>query len=353
MSVFIILIIMIFICFFILYSSGIRGKGKIYCILIGVFLCFIAFFRHETVGLNDTKMVYLPQFQSIQKCTFSYIFVNYKDPVFYIISKIFSLVSTNERIWLMLINIPLILSATRLIYKESKNYLLSFIMFISLGFYTLCSFTVLRHSIALAFIILAYYQIKEKNFKKFILYTILASLFHQTAIIFIFAYWIGNLKMFDKKYYIIFIAFILSIISKNALLKLIWNVSEEGRYTYFHNNNTELSYTSFFINLLIIIVADLFSSKEYKKTKQYLINSRLITVGCCLSAFMVVLGEFNRLSMFYLIYEIVWFPNCILSNSNRKNNSFLILGTSVCFSLYLLMFGLANSGLLNYSFFWS
>lgn len=353
MSVFIILLIVIFLLFFILYLSHLKDKRKIYCILVGVSLCFIAFFRNENVGINDTELVYLPQFRAIQERTFFYILLNYKDPVFYMLSKLFSLISTNERIWLILINIPLILIVTKLIYKESKNYLLSFIMFISLGFYTLCSFTVLRHSIALAFTILAYYQIKEKNLKKFILYTILASLFHQTAIIFIFAYWIANSKIFDKKYYIILIAFFLSMVSKDVLLNLIWNIAEDGRYTFFYQNNTGLSYTSFFINILIIIIADLFSSKEYKKSSQYLINSRLITIGCCLTAFIVILGEFNRLSMFYLIYEIIWFPNCILSNSSKRNDSFIILGSSICFSLYLLLFGLANSGLLNYSFFWS
>lgn len=226
-------------------------------------------------------------------------------------------------------------------------------MFMSLGFYTLCSFTVLRHSIALAITILAYFQIKNKNFKRFLMYVILASCFHQTAIVFVFAYWICNLKILDKKYLFIIGAFILSITTRGIFDKLILYISTKGRYTYFYTNQTGLTYTYFFMSLLIIIFVDIFSSKEYKLTQEYEMMSRLILVGCCMTAFMPILGEFNRLSMFYLIYEIILLPNGILSLKNNKNCSLLILGSFFVFSLYLLSFGLENSGLLNYKFFWS
>ena len=355
MEVFIFLLFFIVILFYVFYSPENNKNKFFYCLSIGILLFFISACRSENCGLMDTKSVYMHEFYKIQTKTMSYIISNYKDALFYVLAKIYTFFSTNVRVWLALINIPLIYTVTKLIYKESKNYMLSFIMFVSLGFYTLCSFTVLRHAIALALTMLAYFEIEKQNLKKFILYVLLASCFHQTAIIFIFAYWISKINLVDRKYFILFVSFVSSILFKEVFLNLILDISETGRYTYFYNNRTGLTYTYFIISTIILVVSDCLSTKAYKKTVEYIKISRLVTIGCALTSFMTILGEFNRLSMFYLIYEIVLLPNAILSkieNKNTRNNTVIIIGISFVLSLYLINYGLRNAGLLDFTFFW-
>ena len=80
-----------------------------------------------------------------------------------------------------------LLSVGRFIFRHSKSTLLSYIVFICLGFWGM-SFFILRQTLALSIILFAYDALEERSLAKFILLVALASMFHQTSWTFLLAW---------------------------------------------------------------------------------------------------------------------------------------------------------------------
>ena len=161
---------------------------KKYCIIIGILMTLIVGSRSINMGMNDTKDIYVPIFYKLSMLSFSesirYIIDSKTEIVFYALTRIYLTISTNVRIYLFLLAIPLNLEVSRIIYKYSKVPSLSFIMFFSLNYFAF-SFTLLRHCIALSIVILATDCVVNKKLKKFIIMIFIAGLFHRTAWIFV------------------------------------------------------------------------------------------------------------------------------------------------------------------------
>ena len=79
-------------------------------------------------------------------------------------------------------------------YRNSKNPVLSLVVFNSLGLF---NFMVqgLRQSIAMSICLLAYEQCKNRRFFKFALLVAIASLFHGSALVFILVYFLSKFRL--------------------------------------------------------------------------------------------------------------------------------------------------------------
>ena len=129
--------IYIFVIFLILTGMLLRYKQKkIYCIYVGIILLLLIGLRDKSMGIVDTQYIYIPTFNKILNTPFFEInnFFS-KDIVFIYITKIYTYLSSNQQLWLFLLGIPIILGISMLIYRESKNPVLSFILFLSLNYY--------------------------------------------------------------------------------------------------------------------------------------------------------------------------------------------------------------------------
>lgn len=349
MNYFILLLFLLTFLYILLMQCKLKNKGKIYCVCSGLLLLVLAGFRAINTGLNDTEMIYIPEFNAISIISFSKV-LQYKDTLFYILTKLYTYVFKGYRLWLILIDIPLIYTVSKKVYKSSRNYLISFLIFLALGFYTLSSYTVLRHAIALAIIVKTIDYISEKKLAKFIFGVVLAACFHQTAIIFLPAYWLINFVNLKLKYMYILLSFVLSILLKNFLGNIIYEIAlNSSRYQFFLTHSTGIGYTYFFIHLCIIIFCDMFSNKKYRETKEYELFTKLVVMANCIFAFMPILGEFQRVGMFYSISIIILLPNAIMSIENRNTRIAACLLAYFLFSAYFLLFAIPNAGLTNYT----
>ena len=80
------------------------------------------------------------------------------------------------------------------IRRYSTSPLQSILYFFGLLFYLLM-FNALKQAMAMAFILLAFDGIVERKLWKFLLWVVIASVFHYPALIFLPAYWIANMKL--------------------------------------------------------------------------------------------------------------------------------------------------------------
>lgn len=323
---------------------------KKYCIIIGLLMTAIIGLRSIDMGMGDTREIYISIFDQLANLTMkeSVNFIKNADIefVFYMMTKIYLLITENLRVYIFLLSIPLNLAVSRLIYKYSKMPSVSFIMFLSLNYFGF-SFTLIRHCIALAILIYSYDFIYEKDIKKFLISVFIAGLFHRTAWLFLIAYPISNyVKIGEKNWIIPIIAAIFSYLFGTKLLTLLSYVIKSGHFTQYLvvRQNT---LTFFIINLLILLFV-LFVIKKLKIEKNMKLQINLLSVGTSIASCMIFLSETFRISSFFTIFSIILLPNTICLIKNKKIRLTINIIFYVVFITYFFMFSMENNQIYPY-----
>ena len=382
---------------------------KIFCTVECILFILLIGLRSIDMGLHDTKVLYIDYFNRIKDMTFmeTLNFIKEIDTeyLFYILTKIFTYFSTNENLYLFIFAIPYPVLVCRAIYKYSKIPVLSIIMFFSLNYFGNAFYT-MRHVIALGFVVLSLDYIIQKKPIKFIATIIIASLFHRTALIFIFAYWISKLKIGKKQIIAIFIALFVAVLFGEQLMTLLFQVISSGHFSLYNNDKylVQGTLTTFAIYAAILIFQ--YFLRRYRKNNDYEDETRvltnLLTVGVMIGACTYFFTEALRLCYFYCIFSIISLPNAIanISDTKIKNDNLQLAGYRqylysvinklktivekykldlpfkkigelynkipvnkkkliythtflIIFVVYFFMFGMENNGIYPYEFFWS
>lgn len=346
-------------------QKGVWRKASI--ILTTIILLGVYGLRNVNVGIGDVVNVYLPEYNwVVMKLNYFQILNRFKDPAFYIMTKfIINISNNNVNFWLFVCAALYIIPLMKLIDNESSNPLISVFMFLAFDFFG-TAFSGLRHCIACGILFFSFKYLKDEKFLPFLIVVIIASCFHITALLFLLAYPVINVIKWkeyssNKIFMLNVIVLCLLVFNKimgNYILKSIFdiviNVFNLSRFSIYTAEN----YSSLNSNLFIIHYAFfLFSSLLYKNNiikpnSNEDIFYKLQFIGVILLTFVGTLGEFYRLSYFFISYSIFLIPSAINMfryGNTRKAVSLLIL--AMCF-VYFLFFGIYNNVLVPYRFFW-
>lgn len=353
MEIYILLVLIILIGGIINSKNKNQNAKFIYCVTTGIILLIIMGFRHIDLGMTDTKVVYVPAFKNMIHLNFhDSINIYGKDFLFFFITKLITFITHNENIWIMFVSIPLLYSIVKCIYKYSKIPSLSFILFLALNYYGM-NFTLMRHSVALTFIILSYPYLKERKLAKFIVYVLLASCFHSTAIIFLIAYPLVKLKFGWKQIGVILGALGIAFIARNQILQIFSLVFNEGRFqNYTTGDSTTIGLIPFLINTVVLIVSYIFYKMQKEKDDEINILLNLSAISSVLLTLTVLIGEAYRIAMFFGIFNILLLPNILQREKKMENKYIIYIATYGIFILYFLFFSLNNAAIVPYKFFW-
>lgn len=293
---------------------------KRYCIIVGILMTAVVGFRSIHMGMGDTENIYIPLFNRLSNMSLqeSLNFVINKDIeiIFYMLTRIYLIFTQNVRIYLLLLAIPLNFAVARLIYKYSKIPALSFIMFLSLNYFPL-SFTLLRHCVALAILIISYDYIYNRKLGKFVITVLVAGLFHRTAWVFLIAYPLLNFRYSYKNLIGIGVFLTFSYALGEKILNWFFTIIKTGHFAYYSNAEPN-TITFFCINLVIILFVMLLVPK-YQKEERANLMMNLVTLGTCIASCMLFIGEAFRISNFFTIYSILLLPNAINLMKNTKD----------------------------------
>lgn len=335
-----------------------NDEKKAYCIFMFFITSFLIGFRTIYTAGVDTKLVYVPTFKYLCEVSLGTVFERYNDSVgFYFLSKCISYLTSNEHIYLLILAIVFVGSFCFFIYKNSSCAFLSFAIWIGLGYFSV-GFQILKHAIALSVLLLSYKPLLERKLLHFVIIVILASLVHTSALIFLLAYPIFNMKEGLKQWLIIF-AFLIIVSAFNRQVNDIIN-----RILIFWGNSRYVEYvsrTKISLGLMGAIIQILLFSVEYylipssvrqRKDVNGLFNMSMLSIVFLLLA--SVWGECFRIAMFFGIFNTILLPMCVDENCSieLRKKSLLKFGMASLFLLYFLVFGVSNAGLLDYNFFW-
>lgn len=222
------------------------------------------------------------------------------------------------------------------IYKESKNFIMSFWIFIGIEYFTL-SFTMLRQMIAIGIIANSFLFLKSNDYRKSIILTCCAALFHKTALIFLVVIFITFLykKYYNslKKYITLNNKIKFIVLSETIILLFFKNIISflcKIFYGYYKFNSGGLG-TLWFVMMGVLILL-LIYEKVNGIEKECIYYQLLLYIATLFQLCTVFIQQLSRGALYFYFFTIVALPLVTSKNNKTKYNRILKV------SIYILTF---------------
>ncbi len=341
--------------------------GYLFLTSIIILLSLFGGMRDYTIG-TDIRVYGLKWFQAacLHTNLWSYISViDSSDTAYLVLNYVVSRFSNNPSTFFftlqLIVNSLVIITLYR--YKDKLNFPIAILIYLCL-FYCR-TFNLLRQSLALSICFYSYYYFdKNKNFK-FIMYTLIASLFHFTAVfnlVLLILKKICNLEG-KKKYIMIFIVFIATFVMTLFIEKTISILYSFGLVNIrIYNYLTKYSNNGSFINLetLFRMIMIAFLGINIKQINKKVPSFNLMFL-CTLMEFMLfqtrtVILYADRISLYFGYLFMIVLPlginNCTKSNRKKMiiNIFFMIL---LIFYWYYIFAYRGSCEVYPFKFYWN
>ena len=321
-----------------------------------IFFCFclsLSLF----VGLADMlggydRYIYSEVFQSMHEnvvkgILFSEEFIMYfgKEPVFGLINELIAFFTPNRYVFILVYTIFLYMVYAVSFYRYTRNPFFALLIFEGLMFFF--TFTYLRQVLAAGVIWLAIPYVAQRNFKKYLLFIVLATLIHNSAAYMLLLYFIPRRK-FEEKHIVLFMLALL-VIGISGITKFVFSVSGDAI-----NNSRIAGYADtaefgFRIEYVIESVLFLFilltNYKKIDKDEYTLTMINVYLMFCGLLLFFCKSSDGGRIAWYCLLGIIVVLERFCRPKSAVPLKSFI---TIMCFVLFYRI--LAAWGILLYPY---
>ena len=312
-----------------------------FCLSIGLF-----------VGLADMlggydRYIYCEVFQDMHENVtkgvfFSEEFLYFfgKEPVYGLINDFIAFFTPNRYIFILVYTLFLYIVYAANFYRYTKNPFFALLIFEGLMFFF--TFTYLRQVLAAGVIWLSIPYVAQRNFKKYLLFVILATLIHNSAAYMILLYFIPRRK-FEKKYIVLFMLALL-IIGVSGITKFIFSISGD-----FVNNARIAGYADtaeMGFRIEYVIEATLFLSillLNYRRIDEDAFSLTLANVYlmfCGVLLFFCKSSDGGRIAWYCLIGVIVILERLCRPKSAVQLKSFITIMSFVLFYRILSAWGI-------------
>ena len=333
--VFNIFLIIFIISLYLVLKSTRFNKDKELLFLRIVFILFFILVasREMTIG-NDTSM-YLKLFKECSLYKWHLLKTRmYFESGYLVLNILLNYISNDSRFFIVIMSGIFNYFWYKFIKDNSKNYLLSCIMYIGLLFlYT--SMTMMRQFTALSILLFSTKFAKGKKLMPFVLLVLFASLFHSSAYIAILYYPIFNMKFSRKKMILVFVIGVLAALSIGSLFDSVANLI--GRVNYYSNRVGSNSISNIIYTLIygIMFVFGLYEVNKKNNNNRNNIENNFYLNSLLFAMVINMLGInmniMSRVALYFDSLAIVSFPNLIYENINNVNNKKIINSLFIIF----------------------
>lgn len=316
-------------------------------------LIFISGLRGISVG-TDTR-TYLSLYTVSRSLTWLEVFEQRVEWGYGMVTKICILIYDNPQFYFFIFSCIIGLGFAYFIYKTSDDIPLSVFLYVTLRIYSQ-SMNIMRQTVAMMLVALAYLFIKEKKMIRSILLIALATGFHTTAIVGFLLIPLSCIKL--TKYRTVFFIILEAgiIMNWNLLISIFIRIT--GRYEHYLSSSYFDSSTGGRMVALIILsfvglgLFEIFY-KNYSEL-EFRQNSILIMAGFAYVAGTIVRQNaalLERVVMYFLVFVLIMIPG-IIKNFDYRFRLPLKLYTYCAFGAYYVMFMLNGSmnGTIPYEF---
>lgn len=260
--------------------------------------------------------------------------------------------------YLAIISVFVISAVSILIYRYSKNILLSYYLHVTIGLFAM-TMTGLRQTIAVALTIFAFVLlIKNKKLAFFILVG-LAYVFHNSAIIFLVVFILRKARINKKTGLIIYGISCFLFVANEWIASIILSFAPAKYLRYIQMSEAPN------VNPLVIIVAMaiplacliFWPKEEDKSNEEYNRAMSIILIISCINFviyfFALKINMLERMSLYFMVYNVILIPNIV---ERIKDKETRMIAKVACVILPLLQFIISTPGtslgIDKYKFFW-
>ncbi|WP_449028896.1 EpsG family protein [Prevotella jejuni] len=312
-----------------------------FCLCLGLF-----------VGLADMlggydRYIYSEVFQSMQENVMkgnllSEEFITYfgKEPIFGLINDVIAYFTPNRYIFILAYTLLLYMVYAFNFYRYTENPFFALLVFEGLMFFF--TFTYLRQVLAAGVIWLAIPYVAQRNFKKYLLFIVLATFIHNSAAYMILLYFIPRRK-FEKKYIILFMLMLL-LIGISGVTRYIFSISgdfvDNARITGYAET-AEIGFRiEYVIEALLFLSILLMNYKRIVEDDLSLTMTNVYLLFCGVLLFFCKSSDGGRIAWYCLIGIIVILEKLCRSKSAVQLKGFITIMSFVLFYRILSVWGI-------------
>ena len=348
-----------------------KKSKKIFLIISFGMLTIIAMLRKKTIGI-DLDLLYAPVFEQLKQLDFSQITNIGLEIGYLIINKIILLFSTDVQTLIIITSLCTFPIYGWFIYKNSKDVAMSTIFFVIACTYYM-ELNVVRQALAISFILIAYECIKNKKIMGSIIFILIATSIHASAIICLLMIPLTKIK-FKKSYFInTFMIIIILMIFINPIITIYSNVSsslglsnnksydtylESEKYGVGYINLVSISNILFLFIVFVLGYYGLLVNEKDKNIKEnkYDFLLFMVTIAFITNILSLKMSILSRLTLYFMPFVFIMIPEALLAMKNRKNRQLVACALFIfVFIRYIYISRyLAETlyGVVPYQFFW-
>lgn len=318
-------------------SKKIVINFKVMCWYISeIILIIVAAIRYD-VG-KDYMYTYVPYFNGILTGN-----INENIEIgFYLLNKLIQ-IFTRDYAWIFIVcSVIFFHYIYKAIREQSPIPTLSVFLLVGTTYYFIFLNT-MRQMIAISIFLYAIKFIKERNFKKYLIYMLIAMSIHTSSVILIPIYFIYGVRLnTEKTILILFLSIILKPVFTNILLKILeftkYNMYVDSR---FDTNST--GYIVIAINVCVLLFSVIyyrrkkeFSKEEDNVSKEYSFYSILQLISTIIAIYDGSLPLLNRIRWGTGISIIILIPMIIKQEHNKNTRIIYVFMIVLLYSIYFL-----------------
>ncbi|MBF1392756.1 MAG: EpsG family protein [Prevotella histicola] len=311
-----------------------------FCLGIGLF-----------VGLADMlggydRYIYSEVFEIMHENLKKGIFINEqflsffgKEPVYGLINDCIAFFTPNRYIFILVYTLFLYTIYAINFYKYTKNPFFALLVFEGLMFFF--TFTYLRQVLAAGVIWLSIPYVAQRNFKKYLLFVILATLIHNSAAYMILLYFIPRRK-FEKKYIVLFMLTLL-LIGISGITKFVFSISGDvvsNARIAGYANTAEIGFRiEYVIESMLFLFILLTNYRRIDDDELSLTMTNVYLMFCGLLLFFCKSSDGGRISWYCLLGIIVVLERLCRPKSAIQLKAFVSIMCFILFYRILLAWG--------------
>lgn len=249
-----------------------------------------------------------------------------EEPGFYYLQKWLGQVSNEYYVLLTGIALVFCFFVMLSIGKQSRMPILSFFVFITLGYYTFV-FNAARQGIAMSIYMISIPYIIERKFWKYTFVVLFAALFHKSIVIAIPLYFFFTIRFSPISIVLALIGGVVISISLPALLN--YGATLETRYALYSEGNATGGYllTAFYVVLTLFFALQRKTIKE-EALPVFDVYLNMLIVGSAVYLIVTITGayvELTRFAAYFQISSVFLWPMLITDRSKPLPRQLLVL----------------------------
>ncbi len=347
MNIYIINLIMLFVWRIVFEKFKGKEKAVELSIKITIFqMIFIAGLRDISVGTDTLTYSYI--FDSAGTLDLRGLVKYYIETGYMIWNKLIHLLTHNYQ-FLLIANITVtLLAVKRYIQKYSKDQFFSLFLFITIGYF-MSAMNIMRQFLALSLILFVYDFYIERKYLKTLVLSILAAMFHLSAVFILFVLLIHAILYRSKlasikKIRCIFFCmascvFLIIICNAENVLPVLYEMFNlKWNYKYaLSGAGIEIHVFSYSLLMKIIISLLYFFLIDklcinISERENYDFWNYVNLISCAINVLAGYLSMFSRLNLYFSVTTIIFLPNILKSfNINKFLKCFIYIGFIVLY----------------------